>query len=209
MKKILCCFFWVVFLLPSELAGQTVVVNDNIQFAFIPGGSLDEDSENHVGTVSQDIIGDDHTSVWFYFDGNELSYRTENIDGGSDWYLVHPGDEFGYTTLENDQFSQIFHGNNEPIGLDDFYLGVSTEGVGPFNNCDPHSEVCRNVFGWVRLRNVLGRLEMVENAVAYNSLGIIVGTTEVVPEPPGLFLGWLAFVGLTMCKRLGSRRSCC
>ena len=47
------------------------------------------------------------------------------------------------------------------------------------------------------LRNQLGQLMMVDNAVAYNSEGIIVGTTTLIPEPSGIaieFMGVLAFV---------------
>jgi MYXO-CTERM domain-containing protein len=46
----------------------------------------------------------------------------------------------------------------------------------------------RDAFGWVHLRQVDGKYQMVGNAMAYESRGIIVGTTQVVPEPAALWL---------------------
>jgi hypothetical protein len=62
------------------------------------------------------------------------------------------------------------------VGTGDFFLGVRT-GLGYNLPQD------RNVYGWVHLRPVNGVLTMLENVMSYNSRGVVVGTTIVVPEP--------------------------
>jgi hypothetical protein len=206
MKKLPCCAALFVLVISSKLAGQTVVVDDNIMF--VPDSAFG--LGNHRGTVQQ-IAAGDSTSVWFDYDGSHLTAVTWNLDEESDWYVVNPGDAFGFASLESGQFTPIFTTDNSRgpvfVGDGEFYLGVSTSGQGlpvPFPQ--------RNVFGWVRLEGTAipgfppiipatGRLEMLGNAVAYNSLGIIVGTAEVVPEPSGITLGWLALVALGLFKR--------
>ena len=189
MRKLSCWTACVVLVINTTLAGQTVVVNDNIEF--VPESFV---GANHRGSIQQVAAGD-VTSVWFDYDGNNLTAVTWNIDEESDWYVVDPGDPFGFSTLASGRFTPIFTVDNPRppvfVGSNEFYLGVSTtstngEGITePY--CSPNDFLCRNVFGWVRLRNVFGQLEMVENAVAYGSLGIIVGTTDLVPEPQADF----------------------
>ena len=53
----------------------------------------------------------------------------------------------------------------------------------------------RNVFGWVELNNLNNNLTMITNAVSYDS-GIIVGTTQPVPEPNTVVL---FIIGLVIC----------
>ncbi len=197
MKALLRCMYMalVVFVMSSNLAGQTVVVNDNIEF--VPDSS--SFGASHRGTVIQDLFGD-FTSVWFDYDGSSLTAVASNTDEGSDWYVVEPGDVFGPVTIARNDFPSII---GVPVfaGTEEFYLGVSTGTI------DCSNPSCRDVFGWVRLRNVFGQLEMVENAVAYNSLGIIVGTTNLVPEPSSIALGWMALAGLTTSYRWPSSRA--
>lgn len=67
------------------------------------------------------------------------------------------------------------------VGPNEFYLGVRT-GAGFGGNPVPPN---RTAYGRVHLRPVNGVLSMVENVMSYNSRGVIVGTTSVVPEPFG------------------------
>jgi hypothetical protein len=129
----------------------------------------------------------------------------------SDRGLSEKGDAFGFASLERGQFTPIFTLDNSRgpvfVGDDEFYLGVSTSGEGLSVPC---CEV-RNVFGWVRLKPILIfdpssfgfmlELEMLENAVAYNSLGIIVGTAEVVPEPTTTALALVAALYFVVRRR--------
>jgi hypothetical protein len=212
MKESLLYAGFVMVAVSSNSAGQTVVVDDNIGFA-----APDSFSASHRGSIQQAATGDDVTSVWFDYDGSSLTAVAWNPDEESDWYVANPGDAFGFATVAKGQFTPIFTVDNPRpqvfVGSKEFYLAVSTtstDEVGirePF--CDSNDPVCRKVFGWLRLRNVRGQLEMVENAVAYGSLGILVGTTELVPEPSCILLVGLGFCGWSACCRnrmLVSRR---
>ena len=184
-----------VFLLTSGLSAQTVVVGTNIEFVqdmmFPPA--------NHRGTILQLPTGNT-TSVWFDYDGSHLTAVTWNLDEESDWYVVNEGDPFGFDSIASDQFEPIFTVDNPRgpvfVGTDQFYLGVSTSGQGlpvPFPT--------RNVFGWVQLQNVAGQLVVIDNAVAYDSLGIFVGTYDVIPEPSTLGLVWIAIAVLQLKRQ--------
>jgi hypothetical protein len=150
---------------------QTVVVNSNVA-ATSPGilGTV-------ALTVQQNAVRTDYTSAWFNYDGRNLSFATINLDEGSDWYVVQPGDIFSPATIQAGLFPPLvtFSEFNYPpvnVGRVEFYLGVST-GQG-FDIPED-----RTAFGWVHLRRVNQfetRLMMVENVMSYDSPGIIVGT---------------------------------
>ena len=221
MKSMLYYLTFIVLIFARNVVAQTVIINDNIDFvpdSFTSGA-------NHRGTIIQRLVFDDPTSVWFNYDGSNLTAVSWNVDEESDWYVVNPGDAFGPATIGNDQFTPIFTTDNSRgpvlVGTDEFYLGVATDDTtDDSNGCIDTSCRGRDVFGWVRLKGTviqppsppfpelgipgrpgIGSLEMLGNAVAYGSLGIIVGTAEVVPEPSSLTLGWLALVAFSLFKR--------
>jgi len=200
MRRSCCCAACVVLSMTSTLAGQTVVVNDNI--GIVPWPEVHAD---YYEFTVQQVAAGDVTCALFYYDGSNLTGDGGCLDEGSDWYLVSSGDPFGFATLAGGRFTPISiaydyapSSQTVLVGSNEFYLGVSTtstngEGITePY--CDPNEYQCRNVFGWMRLRNAGGQLEMVDNAVAYGSLGIIVGTTDLVPEPSTLTLCALGLV---------------
>ena len=192
-----------------------MVINNNIDFGPVDRGSLQLD--NHFASIDQSSeptssFGDE-TGAGFFYDGSDLTLVTMLLDEGSSWYVVNPGDVFGFSTIASGQFTEIPFGISTFIGTGDIYLGVSTYIEGIHNDfCFGPS--CRDVFGWVRLSGTLipgnpdlgveptGRLEMIENAVAYDSRGIIVGTSSIIPEPAGLALLWLA-MGMLRLSRCG------
>jgi hypothetical protein len=153
--------------------GQDVIGNDNLLFGLNAGG--------FGFTVFQDSAASDFTGVTFGYNGTTVTPGLVNLDEGSDWYVVHPGDVFSSTTIAAGEFQPLitFGPTGHPpvaVGSGDFYLGVNT-GLG-FDIPDD-----RTVFGWVHLRQVLGSLAMVDNVMSYESRGIVVGTSTVVPEP--------------------------
>jgi hypothetical protein len=146
------------------------------------------------------------TTMWFNLSGSTISFVTTNVDEGSDWYLASYGDPFTTETVHNGAFpvfvrdtSTGFDYNDLDVGGGDFYLGVNTGYGARLGMPTP-----RDVFGWVHLQNTNGTLTMLGNAVAYDEGGIVIGTTQTVPEPsplPLLFLASLSFGILTRRHR--------
>jgi hypothetical protein len=161
----------------------------------------------YVLTVCQDIPCD-YTELWFdkvdkhgfynilgdsYFgDYSTLTQTGEDVDEGSDYYLVPYGAEFTAAAIAAGQFSAL-----NPTGVDvpfgTFYLGVNT-GIG-FS--DPGYQPSRDVFGWAQFSNSSTGLQMISNAMAYGTNGIVVGTTEtIVPIPAAVCLFGSGLIGL-------------
>jgi hypothetical protein len=118
-----------------------------------------------------------------------------NLDEESDWYLVEAGDAFSKQSIAAGKFTPLFTTDHPYPAVSvgsDFYLGVNT-GV---------SFEARESFGWLHLRlNNVAALTMVENVVAYDSPGIIVGTTTVVPEPSTIALLGFSLLGAILRRR--------
>ena len=180
-----------IVLMGSHASAQIVVEDTNL--IFTPDTSF---GSTHRGTIIQESMYPDPTSVWFIYDGLNLTGVTSNLDAGSDWYVASQGDAFGSASIAAGQFPPVidccptFH--TAVVGTD-FYLGVATTSVS-----SPNYD--RDVFGWVHVVNGV----MVDNAVAYESAGIIVGTSTPIriPEPSG---GCILFGGLAVA--LIGRRS--
>jgi hypothetical protein len=158
-------------------AGQVVVNDVNLSMTYASNGV----SSGVLGyTVWQDAAKTDWTFGEFDYNASTVAYKNTALDEGSDWFLVQPGDVFSAATIAAGQFPPIvtFGPQSYPpvnVGAGDFYLGVRT-GQG----------ATRNAFGWVQLRQISGfgtLVVIIDNVMSYNSRGIIVGTTTVVPEP--------------------------
>lgn len=129
VSKSTSCFVAISLLaMSSGLAGQTVVVGDNILFGPVTPDPFT--GENHSGTIFQDSAGSDPTSVLFEYDGSNLTAVAWNLDEESDWYVVEPGAAFGFATLASGQFTPIFTLDHSYgpvfVGSSEFYLSVST-----------------------------------------------------------------------------------
>jgi len=194
------------FFLLYHIAQAVVVENSNLRLA---GPDLYDGSfgGNHLATIYQDVAGTDPTSVSLSFVNGFIGITNTNVDQGSDWYFVQPGDQFGPAAIAANQFLPVPLLYTVPPqspyyvgGAFDFYLGVSTSEVAtiPFE---------RHIFGWVEIHNDHGILTGVHTAVSYNppgsSPGIIVDTLmEVpVPEPSSLMLGILGAIAVFVKRR--------
>ena len=159
-------------------------------------------------TVCQDIPCD-YTELWFdkvdkhgfynilgysYFgDYSTLTQIAEDVDEGSDYYLVPYGAEFTAAAIAAGQFSALAPtGVDVPFGT--FYMGVNT-GIG-FSDSS-YQQPSRDVFGWAQFSNSSTGLQMISNVMAYGTNGIVVGTTEtVVPVPAAVCLFGSGLIGL-------------
>ncbi len=147
----------------------------------------------------------DEGSSWFFVRAGDVLTPQKVAAGDFDLILGHRNATGGQIDLNSVTFSPIsdvVFGLEE--GPDDFYLGVS--GVSYDTS---HADVQRDVFGWVKLRvvpsltglNELVHLELIESVVSYNSPGIIIGTTTIVPEPSSMALLCIAVLVMTKPKR--------
>jgi hypothetical protein len=183
----------------STLQAATVVVNDNIKFTIVP-----PNGDAHfavVKTVNPCCI-DSTTEISMKYESETIGVTVITLDEQSDWFLVNAGDILSTASISAGQFPVIFNtspssGGPVVVGPGEFYLGVRT-GAGYDVFPGPPR---RNAYGWVHLRPENGVLAMVENVMSYNSTGIIVGTTNVVPEPASAFLALLALVTLATSRR--------
>ena len=155
-------------------AGAFMAIDSNVILSGTP--------ESYVLTVFQNFIATDWTSIWFDRDETDLIFRTYNVDEGSDWYFCAYNDEFsGDTVSDYTLFNQI--DQRFTVGYGDFYLGVNTgNGFIDFGVPD------RSIYGWAHLNNSPDGLELLGSAIAYDSPGIYVGTTQAIPEPSSLSL---------------------
>ena len=166
--------------LGSPVGAQIVVEDTNL--IFTPDTSF---GSTHRGTIIQEVMYPDPTSAWFAYDGLNMTGVTSNLDAGSDWYVTSPGDAFGPASISAGEFPPVidccptFH--TAVVGTD-FYLGVATTSASSLN-------YERNVFGWVHVVNGV----MVDNAVAYESAGILVGTSTPIRIPEPIGSGLLCF----------------
>jgi hypothetical protein len=191
-------------LVASTLHAAVVVEDSNLSWGpgSIGGPFPGVPDANYAATIFQDAGASDFTSAWFYYDGTGLRGISENLDEGSDWYVVGPGQVFSNHTIQQGLFAPLitqgpnFHPPVAVASGQDIYLGVASSG----------GYVDRDVFGWVLLRPIgasvppilTPTLTMIDNAMSYDSEGIIIGTGTAVPEPGAALLAafgvWL-FVG--------------
>src|SRR5262245_24638300 len=102
MKAAIALFATLVAISTSAHA-QTVVQNSNLTISPSSGPG----TANYAFTVYQNIQASDPTTVWFNYDGSHLQAINTNIDQGSDWYIVHSGDEFSRANIAGGQFPTL------------------------------------------------------------------------------------------------------
>jgi hypothetical protein len=181
----------------GQLHAAVLVPNANIQFS----NSGDHPPANYTAVVNQNNAAD-LTQAWFQLSGNASSgysfgLTTYLTDEGADWYWVSNGEVFSKQTISDhiwmDNLAFPFSTSPRPVATD-FYLGVST------GNIDSGPDQ-RDVFGWVHFKIVLGALTMVENVLAYESVGIVIGTTQTVPEPSTFAIAAASLIAVSLVRR--------
>src|SRR5688500_6177303 len=99
MKLIFGLFVLFSTCLSSVALSQSIVEDINLEFS---------SSSGKFGfAVYQDLQASDYTGVAFNYTGSEVSLDFINLDEGSDWYVVNPGDVFSPATIASGQFEPI------------------------------------------------------------------------------------------------------
>jgi hypothetical protein len=117
------------------------------------------------------------------------------LDTGVRVFLVSPNDTISLQPILMNSYPELTSPHTYTFAdASFFYLGLYTGGSLPQNGIynDP-------LFGWAKLANIGGAIQLFDSALEYGGQGIIVGTQNIiVPEPNtiallsigGLLLGW-------------------
>ncbi|MES2089946.1 MAG: PEP-CTERM sorting domain-containing protein [Pseudomonadota bacterium] len=144
--------------------------------------------------------GGDETGTVFNYDPalGTLQFVTMTVDEGSHLFLTHPGQVLTDQTLLSTP-PESFRSGPVTVGQD-FYLGGRT-----YKFTDPEfswQNPVYTVFGWAHLKaDANGQLQVIDSAMAFREGGIIVGTTQAVPEPATVSMMGLGLVSLVALRR--------
>jgi hypothetical protein len=133
-----------------------------------------------------------------YHDG-QFTHWSQTADGNALIVLAHPGDLVTSATIQDASAWRAFY-NNPAIGTDFYIAGMTQTGlsdVGEPSAGNGNPLVTR--FGWAHIGlNPAGTFTVLDSAMAYGERGIVVGTTQAIPEPSTLamMLLGLGFAGL-------------
>jgi hypothetical protein len=203
----------VIFAGTMAYANASVVMNTNVRLSTGDCVTLPSANCYHLTVLQTEPSSpNDSNPTTLFFNKTDdpetklstLTAVTWNVDEEADYYLAPKGSEFSAATIGSGHFSPLMVFDNgysiqvpyNEFSLTDFYLGINT-GVGSASLDPTHYAPNRDVFGWVHLRNSTNGLQMIDNAVAYGTRGIFIGTADVVPVPlPGAYI--LFLLGLSM-----------
>ena len=205
MSKVLASFVLFLIFLASPLSGQIVEDTNitassslgsfNLTVFQTPDSGINGDFTGVLGSIT--VTG---STAMLVFEGS-------GVDEGSDWFAADPGDLLTRDTIDSGQFNTLIDSAQMgalTVDVDQsFFLGVNT-GVDPIN-----FSPLRQHFGWGEfLINQNGELQILDSAVAYDQVGIVVGENVAVPEPSSglLMLAGAAFLFLRRSRCSGIHR---
>lgn len=148
-------------------------------------------------------VGGDYTGTFLNYTAGKLKGITLNIDEGSALYIVKPGDVFTQASSKL-ALAVPFSALPATVGSD-FYLAAKTRSQSDpgFNWSDPEFYV---TFGWAHFKvDGLGKLQLLDSAMAFREGGIVVGSLQAVPEPASGALMGLGLVGMVWRVRAKHR----
>lgn len=139
------------------------------------------------------------------FSGGVITYALQSLDATSWLFLTQPGDAITDQTLLGQAVTAPLYGHTQ-LG-NDFYIGSIID-TGVLDNGETTNRILpgdypmARRFGWAHvLVDEVGGLHVTASAIAYNTDGIIVGTTQAVPEPGTLALAGLGLIALTAWRK--------
>lgn len=110
-------------------------------------------------------------------------------------FLVSANDPISQQAILSGHYAELTYPNTYIFehGLE-FYLGLYTGETYPQNGIYNDA-----LFGWARLVNNQGAIQMLDSALAYRSQGIFAGTQNLIPEPSAFSLIALGLGLIGLC----------
>ena len=188
--------------IPPLYSQGYIVPNGVVYSGYIPGAGYEID-------VVHDPAIYFYTGFWLNPVGKTLPSVYTNtfqfagiVDVGVRVFLVPPNQPISLQPILAQSYPELTYPNTYVFADGSpFYVGLYT---GNQNFYPPNGIYSDPLFGWARLVNNQGVIEMLDSALAYQAQGIFAGTLNLVPEPSvftlftfgALLLGWRF-----LCKR--------
>jgi len=115
------------------------------------------------------------------------------LDEGVRVFLVSSNQPISQLAIQAGSYTELMYPNNYIFdsGLP-FYLGLYTGETFPQNGIYPDP-----LFGWARLVNNQGVIQLLDSALVYKAAGIYAGTLNIIPEPSSSALAALGTLFLS------------
>jgi hypothetical protein len=162
------------------LLAQGYVVPNGVVYVGFNGAGYEID-------ISQNPTNSNYTGFWLTSQGktpptapyiNTFSFDSV-VDEGVRVFLVSVNQPMSQQAIRSGSYTELMYPNSYVFNSGvPFYLGLYTGETFPQNGVysDP-------LFGWAKLVNNRGAIEMLDSALAYKAGGIYVGTQNLIPVP--------------------------
>ena len=181
----------------TAVAAPKVVIGTNVQLRPI----LDHPFENFSLSTGTPPFGDDGTAVFLQYDSTRVVITGQLADEGAFFFIAQPGDRVGRPTVLAQEFPPLTHPNGYQHNGNDFYIGIAAPAILWEEFPTPGVPPVRTEFGWVHLQPDGDQLRMLANVMSYESPGIIVGTSTLVPEPAAAALAVTGVTAIAFLRR--------
>ncbi len=134
----------------------------------------------------------DYTGFYFINQGGSSFQFFTLLDEGVRVFFLEGNDPITAQAIQAHSYPELTYPNSYVLQNNlSFYVGLYTGYGSTGTYTDP-------VFGWAELINNSGTIQLLDSALAFESLGIYAGTTTLIPEPStlslfglgALLLGW-------------------
>lgn len=145
-----------------------------------------------------------YTGFWLNPQNLTIFSFDKHLDVGVRVFFVSVNDPISLQSILSQNYAELTPGNNYLFASGaPFYVGLYT-GNQPF--APPDGIYCTDpLFGWARLVNNNGVIQLLDSALAYKTGGIYAGTQNLIPVPEPTTMGLVTLGALIVGWRL--RRS--